>query len=1319
MPKNLNREEVIVSEHLADLRGRVRLLTWVSGLSWTVLVLFGGLLVSGLLDWTIHFDDPGLRLVIGVSLLGAASFMAWRQLILPLLQPLTTTFLALRIEQRFPGLHSRVLSAVEFLHHKMDPRLGSPELQHAVVENALQDLEKIETSDVVETKAIKRITIAGAILCAMIAIVVLLHPVEAGTSVKRLMFPFADCPWPRQFELTLVRPDMTPVVQAPDQPILIARGDTLELYVVDRRGRLPERVWFEHRLGTDGELQKEPLRQTTLRDEKGKTSEAAVISWVAGRGPLSFRVTGGDDDTMSFQQVEVVQPPTLESLRVTVTPPKYAGRLPETLPQGVGHVQGLLGTEVTVVATADKPLKSAQLRVADKPGKPLQISENQLSFTASFKITDPGVTGYWFELTDLEGFSDPEAPRFELRGIADSVPDVVIEQPVADILLSADAELPVKILAKDDLGLTIVRISYILNDDPKPILIPLVTHEADTESLLLSTPDYVWKLAELSLQPGNRIVFRAEALDSYNLGYETHIGRSSPRTISIVSKQEKQKELAGRVGDLLEDLQQATGLQQRAKQQTEELKTQLNTAGELRMQDVDQLHRIELDQRQAASRLIRPADGVQSQAQQLQEEFHANKLDDAEMQQRLSRIVDELSQLGREQLPEIDSALTRASKQAEVQSRQDSENQGASSTLDSTPEKSPTKSPTQKASGEKAPAEPEQTPPAKSNPNSAEPTVPSKPAPRNAVNPELESALSDATTQQTRAMEKLQELQDLLSEWRDQRDVSRELSSLITEQDQLQKDAAELGQQTLSKSGSDLTPQQKADLAKMATRQMKIAEQVDQFRKQLQQAADSLKERDQDAADRFNDAKEELNSDGTAGKLREAAQDIAENQMGTASQMQQQALQDLRDLDKQLKRVPTDDAEMLIKQIEQAQQEFDTLRKEQLELKEQTQHAASQPNSPQKTEQLEQLRQKQQELSEKVAQAEKRLERLRLRPPTEAAERAQERLDRINDQLQDPGQADEATEQMQQVVDDLEQVERDLALEKRVAQERLAVEELERIEDQLKALQTQQLGVITETERLEAERVARGTLSRGQLRTLRDLAEVERGLQVDAEQMEKSLKVAEVFALVLRRTARSLKLAADRLADKQSDASVVAVERDALKKIESLLLVLKTEDAKPQQDGAQPPPAGQQPEGEEKPQQAQPPGEALPQLAQLKLLKALQEEFLERTQLLDGLRDKEGKLPEEAAKELEELAREQQELADLTRDLVVKMLHRQPDTEEAPKDASKEQDQEKPEAKPAKQPKEKSDLDSLDLDSLDPTKPKKSSTGTAPGAKEE
>jgi hypothetical protein len=1277
--KNLSRDEVIVTEHLADLRGKVRFLTWVSGLSWVVLVLFGGLLITGFMDWMIHFDDPGLRLGLGLSLLVMATVIAWRQLIVPLMQPLTTSFLAMRIESRFPGLRGRVLSAVEFLQHRLDSRLGSPELQQAVIDRAMRDLEKIEPTDIVETRAIRRVTIAGAALCAMIGTVVLLHPVEAATSVKRLMFPFSECQWPRQYQLKLVHADMTPVERAPDDPMKIARGDTLELYVVDERGRLPERVWFEHLIGDDKTLHRDPLRQTTLRDDKGRSREAAVISWVAVNGPLQFRATGGDDDTMRFVQVDVVQPPTLKSLRVTVTPPSYSGRAAETLPLGVGHVQGLLGTIVTVQAEADKRLKSARLRVADRPAKPLPISEDRLTFSAVFPISDPGVTAYWFELTEEAGFSDPEAPRFELRGVTDAVPDVVIEQPVADIMLSADAELTVSVLAKDDLGLKDVRLSYTLNDDPVPRQIPLVSHDPMAEPLVLSTTDYLWKLGELSLEPGSRIVFRAEAIDAYDLGPDAHIGRSSPRTITIVTKEEKQKELAGRVGDLLEELQQAAALQQRARQQVEELQTQLRTAGELRSQDLDQLHRIELDQRQAASRLNRPADGVQSQAQQIQDEYQANKLEDPESHQRLSRIVEELSRLGREQFPEIEADLTRASKEADELTR----------------ETAPPQKPDSPGNDQKTP---DGT--SKNKPNDTD-------KPETAKGPaEMDAALADAQSRQRQALQTLQELQDLLSQWRDQRDVSRELNSLITEQEQLQKESANLGQQTLSQSVNDLSPQQRADLAKMATRQLKVAERVDQFRKQLQQAAESLSERDPNAAERFDDARNELSNDGTAGKLREAAQGIAENQVGTAARMQQQALDDLRDLDKQLKREPTDDIETLVKQIEEAQQEFETLKKQQMELKEDAQDLAGQPNSPQKKEQVEELRQRQTELGEKLAEAERRLERLRLRNPVEAAERAQERLDRVNNQLQDPEMAGEAAEEMQQVVDDLEQVERDLALEKRIAQERLAVEELEKIEDQLKAIANQQKGVIEETERLEAARQERGSLSRAQARTLLSLSEVERGLQADTEQMEKSLKAAEVFSLVLRRTSRSLKLAAERLEEKQTDAAVVALERDVLKKIDSLLLVLKPDE---RDKSTQPENQGEPPtEGEQtKPQEAGPRGEALPQLAQLKLLKALQEEFLERTLLLDNMRDKSGNLPADAAEELDILTREQAELADLTRDLVVKMLHQQPDKDEP--DAGKKSPTD--EAMPKKSDPDKLDLDRLDSDTKQPAR--------KPGSKEE
>ena len=89
-------------------------------------------------------------------------------------------------------------------------------------------------------------------------------------------------------------------------------------------------------------------------------------------------------------------------------------------------------------------------------------------------------------------------------------------------------------------------------------------------------------------------------------------------------------------------------------------------------------------------------------------------------------------------------------------------------------------------------------------------------------------------------------------------------------------------------------------------------------------------------------------------------------------------------------------------------------------------------------------------------------------------------------------------------------------------------------------------------------------------------------------------------------------------------------------------------------------------EQEEKPEQAQPPGDMLPQLAQIKLLKSLQEDYLERTQMLNKFRDQNGKLPESMADEISELAREQAELADFARNLITKFLEKQPESQ-APK----------------------------------------------------
>ena len=98
------------------------------------------------------------------------------------------------------------------------------------------------------------------------------------------------------------------------------------------------------------------------------------------------------------------------------------------------------------------------------------------------------------------------------------------------------------------------------------------------------------------------------------------------------------------------------------------------------------------------------------------------------------------------------------------------------------------------------------------------------------------------------------------------------------------------------------------------------------------------------------------------------------------------------------------------------------------------------------------------------------------------------------------------------------------------------------------------------------------------------------------------------------------------------------------------------------------------------------------------MIKLLQEEYLERTRLLNDLRDKDGKLPPNAATELDQLALEQDELAELTRNLVVKLLQSRPDKDD---EAKPKADGEKSGSKPGDSTDKSLDLDKpLDLDKL-------------------
>ena len=810
-------------------------------------------------------------------------------------------------------------------------------------------------------------------------------------------------------------------------------------------------------------------------------------------------------------------------------------------------------------------------------------------------ITEAGLRSWWLELQDMEGFEDGEPPRYEVRGLADAEPEVAIEQPSSDMQITADAVLTVRVSARDDLGLNEMRLVYRLDtpDGGAEQTISLFTAD---DGLQTHTAEYAWQIADLHATAGTRIVFRAEATDDFDLSAEVpegkapppHIGRSVTRTLSIVSAHEKAQEIIRRQEGLLDDLERAFKLQQQARDQVGELLVQIQNARSFRPEDADSLQRTELGQRDVTAQLSSPASGIERRARDLAEELANNRIDDSQTEHRLNRIADEIARLHERHLAPIEEELTQARKL--VQS------------------KLPDRGRDKVQSGERP-----------------------------------EKALGEVADNQTAVLESLGEMLQDLSEWRAEHEALRELSELTRQQSDLNARSTEAARQTLTRPVESLAPQQRADLAKIAEKQKKHADQLEQLESRMRETVQSLESQNTDAAGALWEALEQSHDEAISGAMRDAAGEIGENHMGQAQRMQQEILRKLRDLEDTLQQKRESDTEVLVKRLRQAGEKLQELRDRQSGLLHRLDRSENSADSPAGQQALEALRQEQQALREETERLVRRLARLDAHSPGAGARRAAAQMKEAENRLSD-GDPPGAADREQEALDDLEQAQRELAREEQAAREQLAREQLARAADDLAALVPRQQAVIDETRRLEELHATAGKWSRAQLVSLRDVARAQQALAEDVGRIVDRLAAAEVFARALKGAAGHMLRAAELLAERDTSEKTLQHEETARKRIIDLIEALKPEQ--PDSEGASPP--DQQGGGTDG---ATPPADGIPAIAQVKMLIALQKELSARTAEIEKRRGKDGQLPAAMRDELETIAREQGELAELARNL--------------------------------------------------------------------
>ena len=649
---------------LQRLRRRARRVLLVRGIGLVLSMSITGTTVAVGLDWLFHLDDIRQRglLLLGVLLVHVAA--TWRWLLVPLAAPLSDLALAARIEQRFPVLRDQLSSGLQFFRDQNAPTTGSATLRQGVINSAAEALQHVDIDTVIErrTADIPALLATGFIVVGLALAAG--NPLDVNTGLSRLYALSAD-QWPRKVDLQFLDSSQAPVAWNDRRGVRLPAGESIPLRVINTRGDLPDDSVIElrhaaNRRGAARLLAVQSLDHSPRTDSDATTMGSIILAPPDGFETLEFRARGGDDET-PWIPLAIIPPPLIESLQVTLHPPAYTTRTTQALPEGHGDIEAWIGTRATISAVINQPIRQATLVRGEQPALPVSIASDGRNLTTEFVIQAPGVSTWFLALVDHDGLTVERPEQFELRGLLDRLPEVEMVEPHGNTLVTPQARVPLNITAHDDLGLSDVHLVIRPLNAPGAVEKKRLLHGPHPGDGLLQI-DFTWQLADESLVAGMEFDIHVEATDTCDVD-GPRVGRSTTRTVSIVSLAAKRDQLDARQAVLMKQLAKVLHRQRQVAAQVELLSIQCETTGRLRPGDRETLLATEVNQQQLDAHLATTDSALTTLARTIGQERKDNHIDDPSAVEDLKRIVESLEDLASQEIPRLEASFANARRQ--------------------------------------------------------------------------------------------------------------------------------------------------------------------------------------------------------------------------------------------------------------------------------------------------------------------------------------------------------------------------------------------------------------------------------------------------------------------------------------------------------------------------------------------------------------------------------------------------------------------------------------------------------------------------------
>ncbi len=621
---------------------------------------FGGLLLWGLADYALRFPAP-VRFVVLATLIALLVGAVVRWIVPAWSFRPSLVDIALRVERSNPSWKGALAAAIDFEESSDRDRDGlTGALRDLVVATAVGRWSDDALRGLVKPAPALRGAGAGAVGLALILLIALLAPSLAAIGASRIFMPWSDASWPK-------RTAIVDVTGRTVHPI----GERLPLRAaLTRSTRAPEAtdVSVRYRLISEGSRTTERRELLTYQDgsmivppNPSGNDEGALFERLLEPAAeiIEYRFET-DDDATQWQRIRLVPAPAIVGALAEVSLPAYAisneNEAIRTIDLGPGtdaraNAPALLaGSTIDLIIRLNKPARLQGITdsiawIQELAGESVEIisaATDDDALRARFLLLDSFRLP--IALVDEYAITSPDEASYRFEALADRPPGVTITEPSSNRSVLASALVPVRVEARDDVGLSSVSLFRQVHTpagmpgsspsppggatEPREDPIEIASLPDVLSLASVATLEHEIDLSALELRPGDAVHLQGFGADRRIAADESIPSVGSPiRILMVISPEAFVEEVRTALSDLRQSAIRTEAQQGEVRAST-------------RQRGADASNR--RSQGQVSERIARQVD----QVEELRERIDANRLEDRALDELLTEAAQSLREAG-------------------------------------------------------------------------------------------------------------------------------------------------------------------------------------------------------------------------------------------------------------------------------------------------------------------------------------------------------------------------------------------------------------------------------------------------------------------------------------------------------------------------------------------------------------------------------------------------------------------------------------------------------------------------------------------------